>query len=137
MRGRRRLRKRLNCGFVFTELLVAGLISAFLMLGLVQMAAGASRGLLLIESLSQTQQGGRFAITQMRDVVMAAGFDPLPWQRAAALQGLGVNSSDGGGDDSDGHEHSTDTSGIPSTTTHGDSFRPVGARTFGTREQDL
>lgn len=90
-----------TAGFVLTELLVAGLIAAVLMLGLVQMAAATSRGLQLIESLSETQQGGRFAFDQMRDAVMAAGFDPAPWEGSVASGGLSANSADGGLGESD------------------------------------
>ncbi|HKJ18882.1 MAG TPA: PilW family protein [Xanthomonadales bacterium] len=90
------MKKQPSKGFVLTELLVAGLLSAFLMLGLIQMAAGASRGLLLIESLSQTQQGGRFAIQQVREVVMPAGFRPSPWLGGSAVTGLVSGSGDGG-----------------------------------------
>jgi hypothetical protein len=86
---------------VLTELLMAGLIASFLMLGLVQMAASTSRGLLLIESLSESQQGGRFAIEQIRGVVMAAGYDPAPWEDASTLVGLSENSLDGGTNGSD------------------------------------
>lgn len=88
-------------GFVLTELLVAGLIAAVLMLGLVQMAAGISRGLQLIESLSETQQGGRFAVDRLRDAVMSAGFDPAPWQGSGAPGGLSADSADGGAGESD------------------------------------
>lgn len=88
-------------GFVLTELLVAGLIAAFLVLGLVQMAAGTSRVLTLIESLSESQQGGRFAVDQVRDAVMAAGFDPEPWTRGSPIPGLLETSSDGGAGASD------------------------------------
>lgn len=88
-------------GFVLTELLVAGLIATFLMLGLVQMAAATSHGLTLVESLSESQQGGRFAIDQLRDTVMAAGFDPEPWARGSPLPGLLETSSDGGAGASD------------------------------------
>jgi hypothetical protein len=88
-------------GFVLTELLVAGLLAAFLMLGLIQMAAGVSRGLLLIESLSQSQQGGRFAVDQIRDGVMAAGFHPSPWDGSSTIPGLGEETSDGGLDGND------------------------------------
>jgi hypothetical protein len=84
-----------RAGFVLTELLVAGLIATFLLLGLVQMASATSSGLRLIESLSESQQGGRFAIDQMRDAVMAAGFRPRPWEDANA-SGLSTDSSDGG-----------------------------------------
>jgi len=84
-----------GAGFVLTELLVAGLIAAFLLLGLVQMAAATSSGLRLIECMSEVQQGGRFAIDQMRDTVMAAGFRPRPWEDAL-LPGLSEDSSDGG-----------------------------------------
>lgn len=90
-----------SAGFMLTELLVAGLIAAVLMLGLVQMAAGTSRGLTLIESLSESQQGGRFAVDQVRDSVMAAGFDPEPWTRQSPLPGLLGSSSDGGPGNSD------------------------------------
>jgi hypothetical protein len=76
-------------------------MASFLMLGLVQMAAATSRGLKLIESLSESQQGGRFAIDQMRDVVMAAGFDPEPWARETALPGLAEGSADGSASGSD------------------------------------
>ena len=89
-----------GAGFVLTELLVAGLIAAFLLLGLIQVAAATSHGLRLVESLSQTQQGGRFAIDQMRDAVMAAGFRPQPWADIA-LAGLSEESIDGGPGGSD------------------------------------
>lgn len=95
------LRRDRSRGFALTELLVAGLMAAILMLGLVQMAAATSRGLRLIESLSETQQGGRFAIEQMRDAVMAAGFHPAPWQNSGAPLGLADDSTDGGPGHSD------------------------------------
>lgn len=95
------LRRVSSPGFALTELLVAGLIAAFLMLGLVQMAAATSRGLTMVESLSESQQGGRFAIDQLRDAVMAAGFEPAPWQREAPLPGLLSASADGGAGNSD------------------------------------
>lgn len=91
----------INSGFTLTELLVAGLIVAFLMLGMVQMAAATGRGLHLIESLSETQQGGRFAVDQLRDEVMAAGFHPAPWLADAPIQGISEDSEDGGSDGSD------------------------------------
>lgn len=88
-------------GFVLTELLIAGLLTTFLMLGMIQMAAGAGRGLLLIESLSQTQQGGRFAIDQVRDTVMSAGFHPAPWEPGATGTALGPGTADGGANGND------------------------------------
>ena len=88
-------------GFVLTELLVAGLVSAFLVLGLVQMAAASSRGLQLIESISQTQQGGRFAVQQMQRAVMAAGFNPQPWTHSVPEPGLLAATEDGGSGESD------------------------------------
>jgi hypothetical protein len=87
-------------GFVLTELLVAGLMATFLILGMVQMAAATSRGLSLIESLAQTQQGGRFAIEQMRSEIMAAGFHPRTWENSGGL-GLSEASVDGGAGASD------------------------------------
>lgn len=85
-----------DTGFVLTELLVAGLLTTFLMLGIIQMAAGVSRGLLLIESQSHTQQGGRFAIDQIRSATMAAGFNPAPWEGDGEVSALGDATSDGG-----------------------------------------
>ncbi len=93
--------RRPDAGFTLTEMLVASLISAFLMLGLVQMAAATGRGLRLIESLSETQQGGRFAVTRMREELMAAGYHPAPWEAHGSLTGLSENSVDGGGAGSD------------------------------------
>lgn len=92
----RSMAAKFQCGLVLTELLVAGLMMAFLMLGLVQMAAAASRGLLLMESLSQPQQGARFAVQQLQRVVMGAGYSPEPWTRSAPLEGIGDESEDGG-----------------------------------------
>lgn len=88
-------------GFVLTELLVAGLITSVLMLGLVQLAAAGSRSLRLIESLSESQQGGRFAIGQLRESVMSAGFHPAPWNDAAGESGVSEDSVDGGDNGSD------------------------------------
>ncbi|MDX1554976.1 MAG: PilW family protein [Xanthomonadales bacterium] len=83
-------------GFVLTELLVAVLMAAILMLGVVQMASATGRGLSLIESVSETQQSGRFAIDRMRDFIMSAGFHPTPWTEDAPVPGLSDESSDGG-----------------------------------------
>lgn len=85
----------MNRGFVLTELLVAGLIASFVVLGLVQMAAASSRSLQLVEQLSATQQGGRFALEQVRDAIMGAGYQPMPWD-SAAVPALGASTADGG-----------------------------------------
>ena len=85
-----------NKGFVLTELLIAGLLATFLMLGVVQMAAGVSRGLLLVESQSGSFQGGRFAIDQIRDSAMSAGFNPRPWEPDTHVVALGDATQDGG-----------------------------------------
>jgi len=90
------MRSSFQPGFVLTELLIAGLLTTFLMLGIIQMAAGVSRGLLLIESQSATHQGGRFAIDQIRNTAMSAGFDPYPWDSDTQFPALGENTRDGG-----------------------------------------
>ena len=90
-----------NNGFVLTELLISGLLAAFLMLGIVQMAAGVSRGLLLLESQSDVSQGGRYAIDQVRDTVMSAGFNPTPWEPGSRIIPLGEATLDGGSGASD------------------------------------
>lgn len=90
-----------SAGLVLTELLVAGLVAAFLMLGLVQMAAATSRSLTLIESLSESQQGGRFAVEQVRDAIMAAGFHPEPWNSDTLELGITADTADGGAGESD------------------------------------
>ena len=87
-------------GFVLTELLVAGLIASFVVLGLVQMAAASSRSLQLVEQLSATQQGGRFALDQVRDAIMGAGYQPTPWD-STAVPALGASTTDGGTGGSD------------------------------------
>ena len=88
-------------GFVLTELLVAGLAATILLLGIVQMATASSRALNLVESVSEAQQGGRFALAQLRDAVMSAGFNPRPWTGNAAALGLSMDSMDGGDGGSD------------------------------------
>lgn len=93
--------RRTVSGFVLSELLVAGLIAAIVLLGVVQMASGASRALDLVESLSESQQGGRFAVDQLRDAVMGAGFDPAPWAGGSPQPGLLDASVDGGPGESD------------------------------------
>lgn len=77
-----------NRGISLLELLMAMLIGAILLIGLVQIVAAARSSFRLQEGLAELQESGRFAIDNLAGVLRQADFTPEPWQGAGDQVGL-------------------------------------------------
>lgn len=75
-------------GASLVELLVAMLIGAILLTGLVQIAAGARSSFRLQEALAEVQESGRFAIDTLGGILRQSAFVPDPWVEDLAFVGL-------------------------------------------------
>jgi len=96
IRARCRLpRGRANRGFSLIELMIAMTISALLMLGLVQIASAARSSFRLQEGLASVQQGGRFALESLADILQQSTFEPHPWLATGITVGVTDQSIDG------------------------------------------
>lgn len=63
-----------NKGFSLIELMVAGLIGTFLMLGLMNLFITTNKSITLSDGISQNQETGRFAMDYMTKFVRLAGY---------------------------------------------------------------
>ena len=77
-----------NRGVSLLELLMAMLIGAILLIGLVQIVAAARSSFLLQEGMAELQESGRFAIDSLAAVLRQAAYAPEPWQGAGDQVGL-------------------------------------------------
>lgn len=75
-------------GMSLLELLMAMLIGAILLIGLMQIVAAARSSFRLQEGLAQLQENGRFALDSLAVVLRQAAFTPEPWQGPVELLGL-------------------------------------------------
>jgi type IV pilus assembly protein PilW len=66
-------------GLTLVELLVAVLISAFLIMGLVQIVMAARGSFRLQENQAEVQENGRHAISTMSRLIRQTGYSPQPW----------------------------------------------------------
>ena len=89
---RRRPRSRLR-GFTLVELMVTISIALFLLGGLVKIVQNVRQTYGNQQALAQLQDGQRFAMTVIADVVQAAGYfpttSPMTWSAATSLQAVG------------------------------------------------
>jgi len=69
-------------GMMLVELLVAVLLSAFLVMGLVQIVSAARSSFRLQESEAEVQENGRHAIATLGVLIRQAGFSPQPWNES-------------------------------------------------------
>ena len=69
-------------GMMLVELLVAVLLSAFLVMGLVQIVSAARSSFRLQENEAEVQENGRHAITTLGVLIRQAGFSPQPWNES-------------------------------------------------------
>ena len=76
------------------ELLIAMLLTAVLLLGLVQFATAAGASRRLQDSQSRLQDQARTAVRLLGDAVGEAGFDPAPWSGEYALDDAFAGSAD-------------------------------------------
>lgn len=81
-------------GLTLVELLVALALTAFLLLGLVQMAAGGGATARLQDNRGQLQDQARFAADRLAAAVREAGFRPRPWDTAFDLAGITDETAD-------------------------------------------
>ena len=69
-------------GLLLAELLLAALISAFLLTGLVQIVTAARSSFLLQENEAEVQENGRYAVATLSALIRQAGFSPEPWNES-------------------------------------------------------
>lgn len=86
--GRRSLYVPRCSGLTLVELLVALALTALLLLGLVQMAAGGGAAARLQDNRGQLQDQARFAADRLLSAVREAGFRPQPWDSAFDLEAV-------------------------------------------------
>jgi len=67
-------------GMTLMELVIAMAISAILLTGLVQIAAGARSSFRLQDALAEVQESGRFALDTLGSVLHQSDFRPEPWK---------------------------------------------------------
>ena len=75
-------------GLTLVELLVAALITAFLIMGLVQIVSAARSSFRLQESQAEVQENGRYAISTLARLIRQTGFNPRPWSENFGPHGL-------------------------------------------------
>ncbi|MEE8496583.1 MAG: PilW family protein [Xanthomonadales bacterium] len=81
-------------GMLLAELLLAVLLSAFLVLGLVQIVAAARSSFRLQENEAEVQENGRHAIATLGVLIHQAGFSPQPWNESFKSQALTSDTRD-------------------------------------------
>jgi type IV pilus assembly protein PilW len=81
-------------GMLLVELLLAALLSAFLILGLVQIVSAARSSFRLQENEAEVQENGRHAIATLGVLVRQAGFSPQPWNESFNSQALTPDTRD-------------------------------------------
>jgi type IV pilus assembly protein PilW len=69
-------------GMMLVELLVAVLLSAFLIMGLVQIVSAARSSFRLQENEAEVQENGRHAVGTLGVLIRQAGFSPQPWNES-------------------------------------------------------
>jgi len=75
-------------GMLLLELLLAALLSAFLVVGLVQIVSAARISFRLQENETEVQENGRHAIATLGMLIRQAGFSPQPWNESFKSQAL-------------------------------------------------
>ncbi len=75
-------------GMSLVELLLAMLIGAILLIGLVQIVAGARSSFRLQEGMAELQENGRFAVDSLANVLRQSPYTPEPWQNATEQTGF-------------------------------------------------
>jgi len=82
-------------GLLLMELLLAMLMSALLLAGLVQIAAGARNSFRLQEAMAEVQENGRFAIDTLGGILRRSDFTPEPWSEGGSAIGFTAQTGDG------------------------------------------
>jgi type IV pilus assembly protein PilW len=69
-------------GLLLAELLLAALISTFLIIGLVQIVTAARSSFRLQENEAEVQENGRHAVSVLSALIRQSGFSPEPWNES-------------------------------------------------------
>ena len=85
-----------HCGMTLVELLVAAVVAAMLILGLVTIASATSAASLLQRNQAQVQDNVRFAVSLVSRAVRQAGYSPEPWNDEFGREALTAETADGG-----------------------------------------
>lgn len=83
-----------DTGMALVELLVAMLIGAILLTGLVQIAASARSSFRLQEGLAEVQESGRFVMDSLGSILRQSAFTPEPWSDTTDPVGLTSDTMD-------------------------------------------
>lgn len=75
-------------GVTLIELVITMALSAFLVLGLIQIASAASSSTRLQRNQAQIQEHARLAVTTLSGAIRRAGFSPEPWNELYPPLGL-------------------------------------------------
>lgn len=81
-------------GLTLIELLIAALISAFLIAGLLQIVVAARGGFRLQENQAEVQENGRYAVSTLSKIIRQAGYSPEPWNEGFDAIGLTSDTRD-------------------------------------------
>jgi len=81
-------------GLSLIELLLAMLIGAILLTGLIQIAASARSSFLLQEAIAEVQESGRYVVDSLGDILRQTVFSPQPWLASATAIGLTAETVD-------------------------------------------
>jgi type IV pilus assembly protein PilW len=79
---------RSHGGLTLVELLVALLIAAFLIIGLVQIVMAARGSFQLQENQAEVQENGRYAVSTLGKLIRQTGYSPQPWNEDFEPTGL-------------------------------------------------
>ncbi len=88
------IRVQKHKGMLLAELLIAVLLSAFLVIGLVQIVSAARSSFRLQENEAEVQENGRHAIATLGVLIRQAGFSPQPWNESFESQALTSDTRD-------------------------------------------
>lgn len=92
---------RLQHGITLLELLIATVLTALLMMGLVHFASAAGSSNQLMENQALLQDQLRLSRRVLAPAITQAGFDPAPWKATESIEALGdgtVNAHNRGND---------------------------------------
>lgn len=85
---------RKHKGLLLVELLLAALLSAFLVIGLVLIVSAARGSFRLQENEAEVQENGRHALDTLAVLIRQAGFSPQPWNEQYEAQALTSDTRD-------------------------------------------
>ena len=81
-------------GLTLVELLVAVLIAAFLIIGLVQIVMAARGSFRLQENQAEVQENGRYIVSTLGKLIRQTAYNPQPWNKDFESIGLTLDTQD-------------------------------------------